>query len=50
MAKKEMGSYNYLYTVPAVIVGSIVIGKTNAPMIEEWTAEPFKVGKNIKFI
>ena len=33
MAKKEMGSYNYLYPVPAVLVCSIVKGKVNYEML-----------------
>jgi flavin reductase (DIM6/NTAB) family NADH-FMN oxidoreductase RutF len=33
MAKKEMGSYNYLYPVPAVLIGSIVRGKVNYEML-----------------
>jgi hypothetical protein len=45
MAKKEMRSYNYLYPVPAVLVGSIVNGN-----IGEWTAEPFKIGEKYKLI
>jgi len=33
MAKKEMGAYNYLYPVPAVLIGSIVNGKVNYEML-----------------
>jgi flavin reductase (DIM6/NTAB) family NADH-FMN oxidoreductase RutF len=33
MAKKEMGAYNYLYPVPAVLVGSIVNGRINYEML-----------------
>jgi flavin reductase (DIM6/NTAB) family NADH-FMN oxidoreductase RutF len=33
MAKKEMGAYNHLYPVPAVLIGSIVNGKVNYEML-----------------
>jgi len=33
MEKREMGAYNYLYPVPAVLVGSLVNGKINYEML-----------------
>jgi flavin reductase (DIM6/NTAB) family NADH-FMN oxidoreductase RutF len=33
MAKKEMGAYNYLYPIPAVLIGSIVNEKINYEII-----------------